>query len=109
MIFNGLNSFGDEMVITLIASFSIKEGEFEKAIELLKEVVPKVRASEPGCLAYIPHTVKGSKNKRKIMFYEKYEDKAALQTHSANLPKNFEKIIPLIDGKMDLYTCTEII
>ena len=81
----------------------------EEAIELLKEVVPKVRESESGCLVYIPHTVKGAKNKRKIMFYEKYADKAAFQTHSANLPKNFEKIIPLIDGKMDLYTCTEII
>lgn len=97
------------MTITIIASFQIKEGKMEEAIEHLKEVVPKVRASEPGCLVYIPHTVKGAKNKRRIMFYEKYQDKAAFETHSANLPKNFEKIIPLIDRGMTIYTCTEII
>ncbi len=96
-------------MITLIASFEIKEGKMEEAIELLKRVVPKVRESESGCLAYIPHAVKGAKNKNTIIFYEKYKDKAALNEHSANLPKNFEKIIPLIDGKMDIKTCTEII
>lgn len=81
----------------------------DEAIELLKEIVPKVRESESGCIAYIPHTIKGAKNKNTIIFYEKYEDKTALNVHSANLPKNFEKLFPLIDGKMDIKTCTEII
>jgi quinol monooxygenase YgiN len=97
------------MPITLIASFKIKEGKMDEAIALLKEIVTKVRGSEEGCLAYIPHTVKGAKNKNTILFYEKYKDKDALNIHSANLPKNFEKMFPLIDGPMDLKTCTEIL
>jgi len=96
-------------MITLIATFQIKEGKIDEAIAFLKEIVPKVRESETGCLAYIPHTVKGAKNKNKIIFYEKYEDQAALNVHSANLPKYFENIFPLIEGAMDLKTCTEII
>ncbi|HUY01423.1 MAG TPA: putative quinol monooxygenase [Candidatus Deferrimicrobium sp.] len=95
-------------MITLIASFQIKEGKLDEAIAHLKEIVPKVRESEPGCLAYIPHTVKGAKNKNTIIFYEKYKDKEAFNLHSANLPKNFEKIFPLLEGAMDLKTCTEI-
>ena len=46
-------------MITLIASVKVKDGNMEKAIEVLKKLVPKVRESEPGCLEYIPHTVKG--------------------------------------------------
>lgn len=97
------------MPITLIASFQIKEGKMDEAIQYLKEIVPKVRETESGCLAYIPHTVKGAKNKNTIVFYEKYTDQDALNTHSGNLPKNFEKIFPLLEGKMDIKTCTEII
>lgn len=81
----------------------------DEAIALLQEIAPQVRESESGCLAYIPHTVKGSKNKNTIIFYEKYEDQEALNVHSANLPKYFENIFPLIEGAMDLKTCTEII
>ena len=69
----------------------------------------QVRETEPGCLAYIAHTVKGAKNKNTIIFYEKYKDKDALNIHSANLPKNFEKMFPLFEGKSDIKTCTEII
>jgi quinol monooxygenase YgiN len=96
-------------MITLIATFQIKEGKIDEAIALLKEIVPEVKKSESGCVAYIPHTVKGTKNKNTIVFYEKYKDQAALSTHSANLPKYFKNIFPLIEGTMDLKTCTEII
>ena len=96
-------------MVTLIATLTIKEGKMEEAIPILKEIVPKVRSSESGCKAYIPHTVKGRKNKQKIIFYEKYEDKAALDQHTANLPKNFEKLFPLLEGGLDIKTCEEII
>ncbi|MHA1300389.1 MAG: putative quinol monooxygenase [Candidatus Helarchaeota archaeon] len=96
-------------MVSLIASFQVKEGKMEEVIELLKEIVPKVRNNEPGCLAYIPHTVKGRKNKNTIIFYEKYKDKAAVDQHSANFPKLFEKVFPLLEGGMDLKTCEEII
>ena len=81
----------------------------EEVIELLKEIAPKVKETEPGCKAYIPHVVKGRKNRNIIIFYEKYENKDALNQHTANLPKNFEKIFPLLDGAIDIKTCTEII
>jgi quinol monooxygenase YgiN len=96
-------------MITLIATFQIKEGKMEEAINQLKKIVPEVRKSEPGCLAYIPHTVKGAKFKNTIVFYEKYKDEAASNTHSTNFPKYFKNIFPLIEGAMDLKTCTEII
>ncbi|NVM01534.1 MAG: antibiotic biosynthesis monooxygenase [Candidatus Helarchaeota archaeon] len=96
-------------MVSLVATLTIKEGKMEEAIQIIKEIVPKVRSSESGCKAYIPHTVKGRKNKQKIIFYEKYEDKTALDQHTANLPKNFEKLFPLLEGGFDLKTCEEII
>jgi len=53
----------------------------EEAVNVLKEIVPKIKASEQGCLEYIPHTVRGDENA--IIIYEKYSDKDALKLHSA--------------------------
>ncbi len=96
-------------MITLIASVKVKDGNMEKAIEVLKELVPKVRESEPGCLEYIPHTVKGSKFKNTILFYEKYRDDEALKVHMANLPKNMAEFSPLLEPGMDVKTCISIL
>lgn len=96
-------------MLTLIASVEVKDGNMEKAIEVLKEIVPKVKESEPGCLEYIPHTVKGSKFKNTILFYEKYRDDEALKIHMANLAKNMEKFSPLLEPGMDLKTCFSIL
>jgi quinol monooxygenase YgiN len=94
-------------MITLIAKLSFKQGKMEEAVALLKEIVPRIREEEPGCLEYIPHTVKGEENT--IIFYEKYRDKDALKAHSANLPKNFEKLFPLMEPGMDIKTCFSIL
>jgi quinol monooxygenase YgiN len=94
-------------MITLIATLKIKEGKVEEAVNVLKEVVPKIKASEPGCLEYIPHTVRGDENT--IIIYEKYSDKDALKLHSANLMKSLEKLFPLLEPGMDVKTCYEII
>jgi quinol monooxygenase YgiN len=94
-------------MITLIATLKIKEGKMEEAINALKEIVPKIKVSEPGCLEYIPHTVRGDENT--IIIYEKYRDKDALKQHSANLMKNMEKLFPLLEPGMDVKTCYEII
>ena len=94
-------------MITLIATLKIKEGKVEEAVNVLKEVVPKIKASEPGCLEYIPHTVRGDENT--IIIYEKYSDKDALKLHSANLMKSLEKLFPLLEPCMDVKTCYEII
>ena len=96
-------------MLTLIASVEVKDGNMEKAKEVLKELVPKIKESEPGLLEYIPHTIKGSKFKNTIIFYEKYRDDEALKIHMANLAKNMEKFTPLLSPGMDLKTCYEII
>lgn len=94
---------------TIIASVKVKEGMMDDAIEVLKEIVPKILASEPGTKTYIPHTVKGRKEKNTIIFYEKYENKEAFLEHSANLAKSLEKLIPLLEPGMDTKTCFEIV
>jgi quinol monooxygenase YgiN len=93
-------------MITLIVKLKVKEGKMEEAIGILKEIIPKVKEAEPGCLEYIPHTVRGEENA--ILFYEKYRDKEALKIHSGNLPKTMEKLFPLLEPGMDIKTCYEI-
>ncbi len=95
------------MTISIIATIHVKEGKMEEAKEVLKEIVPKVRASEPGLLAYIPHTVKDQENT--IVWYEKYKDGDAIKAHMANLGKNMTKLQPLLEKGMDLKTCFEIV
>ena len=97
------------MTITLIAILKVKEGNMEKVIEVLKEIVPKIKAAEPGLLEYIPHTVKGRKDKNTILFYEKYQDDEALNTHTANLGKSLASLLPLLEPGVDVKTCFEIL
>jgi len=94
-------------MITIIAKLKVKEGQMDEAITLLKEIVPKIKSAEPGCIEYIPHTVRGEDNV--ILIYEKYRDKEALKIHSSNLVKSLEKIFPLLEPGMDIKSCTEII
>jgi quinol monooxygenase YgiN len=96
-------------MITLIATLKVKEGKMDEALQILREAVPQVKGSEPGCLAYIPHTVKGDANKNTIVFYERYKDKEALKVHSENLPKTLGKLLVLLEPQMDIKTCEEII
>ena len=95
-------------MVSVIAIVKVKDGFMEKAIEVLKEIVPKIKESEPGTLEYIPHTVKGSKFKNTILFYEKYKDDDAMKQHMANLGKNMEKFAPCLEPGMDLKSCYEI-
>ena len=94
-------------MISLIVTLKVKEGKMDEAVQALKEAVPRVKAAEPGCIEYIPHTVRGENNT--IIFYEKYRDKDALKIHSANLVKSLEKLLPLLEPGMDIKTCYEIV
>ena len=96
-------------MVTIIASVKVKDGNMEIAKEVLKEIVSKVKESEPGTLEYIPHTVKGSKFKNTILFYEVYKDKEALNLHMANLAKNMKDFSPLLEPGMDMKTCFTIL
>ena len=46
-------------MVTVLATVEVKDGKMEEVIKVLKEIVQKVKSSEPGTLEYIPHTVKG--------------------------------------------------
>ena len=99
-------------MVTLIATFKVKEGKMEEVIEKLKNIAPNVRENEEGCIKYIPHTVKGKENKNTIIFYEKYEDFDAVSKHMTTFPEYFKDIFPLLEEfnmKRDLKTCEEII
>lgn len=93
-------------MITLIATLKVKDGKMDEAKDKLKKLSEHVKKTEPGCLEYIPHTLKGEDNT--IVFYEKYRDKEALQIHSANLKENFKEVMPLLEPGMDIKTCFEI-
>jgi len=95
------------ITVSIIAAVKVKEGKMSEAMEVLKEIVPKIRESEPGLLAYIPHTVQQDPNA--IIFYEKYADGDAVKQHMANLAKNMEKFSPLLEPGMDLKNCSEIV
>ena len=81
----------------------------EEAKKILKELVPKIKEAEPGVIEYIPHTIKGRKDKNTIIFYEKYEDSEALKEHTANLGKSLAPLMPLLKPGMDMRTCFEIV
>ena len=97
------------MTITVIAKITAKEGKLDEVIAGLKKIVPKVLESEPGCLEYIPHTVKGRKNKNIIVFYEKYKDQEAFNVHNGNLAKNMAEIMPLLEPGLDVMQCSSVI
>ena len=81
----------------------------EEAKKILKDLVPKIKESEPGVIDYIPHTVKGRKNSNTIIFYEKYKDSEALKEHTANLRRSLAPLMPLLKPGMDMKTCFEIV
>ena len=94
-------------MISLIATLRVKEGKMDEAMAILKKAVPEMRKNEPGCLEYIPHTVK--EDPQAIVFYEKYKDEDALATHSTNLPQTLGELFPLLEPGMDVKTCMEIL
>ncbi|HME53548.1 MAG TPA: putative quinol monooxygenase [Candidatus Lokiarchaeia archaeon] len=96
-------------MITLIGTFHVKEGKMDEFLQQMQDIVPVIRESEPGCLAYIPYTVQGGKNKNTVIFYERYDDKAAYDTHWANYPKYFVGKPSLVEGKPDIKICDEIV
>ncbi|MBN1801915.1 MAG: antibiotic biosynthesis monooxygenase [Candidatus Lokiarchaeota archaeon] len=95
------------MTITIIARVVVKEGKMEEAISILKKVIPKIKASEPGCLEYITHTVQKEKNV--ILFYEKYANKEAFEAHNKNLRTNMVEFNPLLEPGAIIEVCSEII
>ncbi|MCL2154495.1 MAG: antibiotic biosynthesis monooxygenase [Leptospirales bacterium] len=93
-------------MVTLIAILKVKEGKMDEVISKLKVAVPHIKKTEPKCLEYIPHRIKGDDNK--IIFYEKYADQEAVDLHAKNLPENLKDILPLVEPDIDIKTCFDI-
>ncbi len=66
------------MAFVLVARMTTREGEQERAAELVNELVKASRA-EPGNVHYISH--RDPENPCVFMLYEQYRDKAAFEEH----------------------------
>ncbi|HEY7622410.1 MAG TPA: putative quinol monooxygenase [Solirubrobacteraceae bacterium] len=66
------------MAYVLIARMTAREGEEERAAELIGRLAPASNA-EPGCIQYVPH--RAVDNPRSFMLYEQYRDEAAFEAH----------------------------
>jgi len=65
-------------MIVLVAVLQAAEGKGNEVVEEFKKLVPVVR-QDPGTVAYIIH--QAVDNPDKILVYEKYENREALQYH----------------------------
>jgi quinol monooxygenase YgiN len=66
-------------MITVLARLKARPGMESLLAEECMALAREVREKEKGCLMYIPHVSK--ENPAEIIFFEKYTDQEALQTH----------------------------
>ena len=69
-------------MLAFIATLTVKEEAVEEFKAAMADAMPKVR-QEPGNHAYIGH--QSPEDPTKFVFYEQYDDEAALQAHRENL------------------------
>jgi quinol monooxygenase YgiN len=75
------------MSFVLVVRMQAKDGEEERAVELMRELADATR-KEPGCELYIP--TRDPENPRSFLFYEQYRDKAAFEEHGAS--EHFQRL-----------------
>jgi quinol monooxygenase YgiN len=66
------------MAFVLVVKMTAREGEEERAAELMAELA-EASSAEPGCNIYVPH--RDPENPRVFLMYEQYRDKAAFEEH----------------------------
>jgi quinol monooxygenase YgiN len=66
------------MAYVLVARMTTRDGEQDRAAELLGSLATASRA-EPGNVHYIPH--RDPEDPRVFLMYEQYRDKAAFEAH----------------------------
>lgn len=69
------------MAFVLVARMTAKDGEQDRAAELIPQLVAATR-QEPGNLEYIAH--RDAEDPRVFLMYEQYADKAAFEAHGAS-------------------------
>jgi quinol monooxygenase YgiN len=65
-------------MIVLLVQFTVKPGTEDRAREIIRIMQEHTR-KEPGCRQYVGH--QSMEDPRRFMFYEVYDDEAALQAH----------------------------
>ncbi len=66
-------------IITIVAKLRAAKGKGDALAALLTEQAAVVRSAEPGCLIYRPH--RSTKDPDAFLFYEQYQDEAAVEVH----------------------------
>jgi len=65
-------------MVVLLVQFTVKPGQEQRCLELMRTMEQHTR-SEPGCVRYVGH--QSTEDPRRFMFYEAYQDEAALAAH----------------------------
>jgi quinol monooxygenase YgiN len=87
------------MAVVLVARWVAKEGEEERVLAVLEQLVPASRA-EPGCLHYQP--CRDRDDSRRFLIFEIYADDDALRAHAES--EHFQRLVldeavPLLEGR----------
>ena len=82
-------------MLTCTAKLTVKAGSEREFERIMRMAVPKVR-EEPGNHAYILH--RSTPDPRVFMFYEEYDDQAALEAHRAHLRDMGIDLRAMLDG-----------
>jgi quinol monooxygenase YgiN len=82
-------------MLTFTATLTVKTGQEHEFERIMRAAVLKVR-EEPGNRAYIFH--RSSQDPRVFMFYEEYEDQAALEAHRVHLSAMGIDLRAMLDG-----------
>lgn len=82
-------------MLTFTARLTVQAGQEAEFERIMRAAVPRVR-EEPGNQAYIFHRSKD--NPRVFMFYEEYDDQAALDAHRAHLREMGIDLRAMLDG-----------
>jgi quinol monooxygenase YgiN len=87
------------MAFVLVARMTTREGEEDRAAELIPQLVKASRA-EPGNVHYIAH--RDPDDPRVFLMYEQYRDKAAFEEHGQT--EHFQtlavgEIFPLMENR----------
>ena len=92
----------------VVAKLKAKAGEETKMEEALRGMVAKV-AQEQGTLTYTLH--RAQQDPSVFLFYEKYQDAAALKAHSSTpyFKELFGALKPILDGAPEIEMYDELV
>lgn len=95
-------------MFTLLATLKAKPGKEAAVIEICIQLAKVVLSKEEDCLMYIPHVAKN--DPAKIVFFEKYTDKQAFQSHGTTtyFLKAAQKLGDLLEGQIQVEFLEEV-